>query len=93
MFFLAGIPVHHQNLLYGYKEVHDSDRLCDVGIENGSKLRLVLSMRGGPISMRRLSALDHYCILKDLTELFEHTRYVPTYILACPEAQQSGVYL
>ncbi|KRT80797.1 hypothetical protein AMK59_5140, partial [Oryctes borbonicus] len=48
--------------------------MCDIGIVNGSKLKLVLSMRGGPISTRRLSTCDHHIVWKDLKDLIEHTR-------------------
>lgn len=69
-----GIPVHHQNLLFQMKELQDYARLSDVGIVSGSTLKMVLSMRGGPISTRRLNTCDHHIIWKDLKDLIEHTR-------------------
>ncbi|XP_022917662.1 AN1-type zinc finger protein 4-like [Onthophagus taurus] len=73
---VEGIPTHHQNLLFHLKELEDFKRLSDVGIKNGSKLKLVLSMRGGPISTRRLTTcIDRrHIVWKDLKELIEHTR-------------------
>lgn len=71
-----GIPVHHQNLLFRMEETEDRKKLSDMGIVNGCTLKLVLSMRGGPISTRRLSTCDHHLIWKDLKELIEHTRFV-----------------
>ncbi|XP_018322985.1 uncharacterized protein LOC108735496 [Agrilus planipennis] len=70
---VEGIPVHHQNLLYRLNELKDHNRLCDMGIQSGSVLKLVLSMRGGPISTRRLSSTDQH-IWKNLKELLENTR-------------------
>ncbi|KAL3274516.1 hypothetical protein HHI36_015899 [Cryptolaemus montrouzieri] len=72
---VEGIPVTHQNLLFQHKELRDSRRLVDVGIKDGSKLKLVLSMRGGPISTRRIStACEHQLMLKELKELLDNTR-------------------
>ncbi|KAK4873597.1 hypothetical protein RN001_012957 [Aquatica leii] len=71
---VEGIPVHHQNLLFRMEVVEDYKCLCDVGIVSGSTLKLVLSMRGGPISTKRLSTCDHHLIWKDLKDLIEHTR-------------------
>lgn len=71
---VEGIPIHHQNLLFRMEIVDDYKRLCDIGLVSGSTLKLVLAMRGGPISTRRLSTCDHHLILKDLKDLIEHTR-------------------
>lgn len=62
-----GIPVSHQNLLYKMSELSDYKRICDTDIVDGSTLQLVLAMRGGPISTRRLS--DHQVLWKDLNDL------------------------
>lgn len=48
-------------------ELSDYKRICDTGIVDGSTLQLVLAMRGGPISTRRLS--DHQVLWKDLNDL------------------------
>lgn len=56
------------------KELEDDKRLSDVGIKNGSTLKLVLSMRGGPISTRRLASCEHHIAWKDLKELIDHAR-------------------
>jgi hypothetical protein len=41
------------------KELQDDEAtLADCGLRNGSRLRLVLSLRGGPISTRRLPVLS-----------------------------------
>lgn len=71
---VEGIPIHHQNLLFHMEVVEDYKRLCDIGLVSGSTLKLVLAMRGGPISTRRLTSCDHHLILKDLKDLIEHTR-------------------
>ncbi|XP_026321591.1 AN1-type zinc finger protein 4-like [Hyposmocoma kahamanoa] len=51
---VEGIPVSQQHLLYNLKELDDASSLLAHGIQDGAKLRLVLGMRGGPISTRRL---------------------------------------
>lgn len=52
---LLGIPVSAQHLLFNLSELEDNSKLSDCSIRNGSTLRLVTSMRGGPISTRRVS--------------------------------------
>ncbi|KAF7265814.1 hypothetical protein GWI33_020886 [Rhynchophorus ferrugineus] len=71
---VEGIPIYQQNLIFQSTELKDTIRLCDSGIRNGSTLTLVSSMRGGPISTRRLSvACDHF-LLKELKDLLENSR-------------------
>lgn len=76
VFFQSGIPAHHQNLLFQMTELEDHKTLDELGITNGSTLKLVLSMRGGPISTRRLT-YEHHLAWKDVKELIEHARYCP----------------
>jgi hypothetical protein len=72
---VEGIPIHQQNLIFQSKELKDSRRLCDAGIKNGSTIKLVIAMKGGPISTRRLSvSCEHHMMLKELKELLENTR-------------------
>ncbi|XP_073962121.1 LOW QUALITY PROTEIN: AN1-type zinc finger protein 4-like [Choristoneura fumiferana] len=54
IFRVEGIPVSQQHLVYNLKELDDSATLRALGIADGARLRLVLGMRGGPISTRRL---------------------------------------
>lgn len=54
IFRVEGIPVSQQHLLYNLKELEDSSCLREHAIGDGARLRLVLGMRGGPISTRRL---------------------------------------
>lgn len=71
---VEGVPVTQQNLIFKSEELKNTKRLSDVGITDGSKLKLVLSMRGGPISTRRLSApCEHHIMLNDLEELLDIT--------------------
>lgn len=44
-----------QHLLFNLSELEDDSKLSDCSISHGSTLRLVTSMRGGPISTRRVS--------------------------------------
>ncbi|XP_063625711.1 uncharacterized protein LOC134797415 [Cydia splendana] len=54
IFRVEGIPVSQQHLVYNLKELEDAASLRALGISDGARLRLVLGMRGGPISTRRL---------------------------------------
>lgn len=56
------------------KVLDDDKRLYEVGVNTGSTLKLVLSMRGGPISTRRVTACEHHIAWKDLKELIDHAR-------------------
>lgn len=49
-----GIPMNHQHLIFGPHELLDEVCLMEQGVVDGSTLRLVLAMRGGPINARRL---------------------------------------
>ncbi|KAJ2945374.1 hypothetical protein O0L34_g175 [Tuta absoluta] len=51
---VEGIPVSQQHLVYNLRELEDAMSLRALGICDGARLRLVLGMRGGPISSRRL---------------------------------------
>ncbi|XP_059476542.1 AN1-type zinc finger protein 4-like [Neocloeon triangulifer] len=67
---VEGIPVAHQHLIYNLKELqNDTATLSECGLKNGSKLRLVLSLRGGPISTKRLPVLA--CSGDDFEQDFE----------------------
>lgn len=54
-------------------ELDDGKQLSEIGIKNGSTLKLVLSMRGGPISTRRLAPYEH-AIWKDLRDIIDQAR-------------------
>jgi AN1-type zinc finger and ubiquitin domain-containing protein 1 len=69
----AGIPVTHQHLLYNLQELDDSACLMDYAIQDGATLKLVLSMRGGPISTRHLPP-DQELAWKKVREFVESNR-------------------
>lgn len=78
---VEGIPISHQHLLYNLQELDDSSSLIDHSIQNGATLKLVLSMRGGPISTRRVHTGEEFT-WKELREFMENGRedmydYVP----------------
>ena len=50
---LEGIPISHQHLVWQSKELDDGDSLMDYNICDGSTLKMVLALRGGPINTRR----------------------------------------
>nr|CAD7573257.1 unnamed protein product [Timema californicum] len=70
---VEGIPVGHQHLLYNMKELEDSACLMDYSIQHGATLRLVLSVRGGPVSTRRLPPVDDLA-WRELQDLVENNR-------------------
>ncbi|KAG7312513.1 hypothetical protein JYU34_002034 [Plutella xylostella] len=51
---VEGIPISQQHLLYNLKELDDASSLHELSICDGARLRLVLGLRGGPVSTRRL---------------------------------------
>lgn len=55
---LEGIPIAQQHLIWKNVELEDDFYLHDYGISHGSCLQLVLAMRGGPISTRRVVLED-----------------------------------
>lgn len=70
---VEGIPVSQQHLLYNLEELDNSASIRDYSIQNGATLKLVLSMRGGPISTKRLPPVDEIA-WRELQELMSVTR-------------------
>lgn len=48
-----GIPVRQQHLIYNQHELSDSTEVKDVPLSHGSRLKLVLGLKGGPVSAQR----------------------------------------
>lgn len=57
-FFLPGIPIGQQHLIWQSIELEDDYCLHDYSIHDGATLKLVLAMRGGPINTRRSKFLQ-----------------------------------
>ncbi|XP_021195859.3 AN1-type zinc finger protein 4 [Helicoverpa armigera] len=74
IFRVEGIPVSQQHLLYNLKELEDSSSLREHAIGDGARLRLVLGMRGGPISMRRLPPPPSAEPWRDIERLLDTNR-------------------
>lgn len=55
-----GIPANQQHLLYNHKELSDTTEMKDIPLVNGSRLKLVLRMKGGPISSKRVVTISDY---------------------------------
>lgn len=53
----TGIPISHQHLLFNQNELSDTTEMKDVPLVKGSRLKLVLAMKGGPVSARRMVTL------------------------------------
>lgn len=64
-----GIAPTVQNLLLNHTELPDTSTLCDCGIGHGDTLQLVVSMRGGPINMRRVPCED--VVMKEVLDLMD----------------------
>lgn len=56
----AGIPVNQQHLLYNQKELSDAVELKDIPLMKGSRLKLVLNLKGGPVSARRVITIPDF---------------------------------
>ncbi|XP_026741680.1 AN1-type zinc finger protein 4-like [Trichoplusia ni] len=74
IFRVEGIPVSQQHLLYNLKELEDSSSLREHCIGDGARLRLVLGMRGGPISTRRLPPPPNAEPWRDIERLLDTNR-------------------
>uniref|UniRef100_A0A182NLI2 AN1-type domain-containing protein n=1 Tax=Anopheles dirus TaxID=7168 RepID=A0A182NLI2_9DIPT len=53
-----GIPISQQHLLYNHKELSDGMEMKDIPLVKGSRIKLVLGMKGGPISSKRLFTIS-----------------------------------
>uniref|UniRef100_A0A182NZD2 AN1-type domain-containing protein n=1 Tax=Anopheles epiroticus TaxID=199890 RepID=A0A182NZD2_9DIPT len=53
-----GIPTSQQHLLYNHKELSDTMEMKDIPLVKGSRVKLVLGMKGGPISSKRLFTIS-----------------------------------
>lgn len=48
---LEGIPPEQQRLVFGGKHLEDEQTLAEVGIVDGSRVHLILSLKGGVLRM------------------------------------------
>ncbi|XP_043213172.1 AN1-type zinc finger protein 4-like [Amphibalanus amphitrite] len=55
---IEGVPVSQQHLIYNNKELLDGSSLLESGVHSGSRIQLVVAMRGGPVNMKRLPMYD-----------------------------------
>ncbi|XP_060804803.1 uncharacterized protein LOC106134456 [Amyelois transitella] len=74
IFRVEGIPVSQQHILYNLKELDDSSSLRSHAITDGARLRLVLGMRVGPISTRRLPPPPNSEPWRDIERLLDSNR-------------------
>ncbi|XP_052575401.1 WASH complex subunit 2 isoform X9 [Peromyscus californicus insignis] len=68
---LEGIPICQQHLIWNNMELEDDYCLNDYNISEGCTLKLVLAMRGGPISTRKVLVEDP---LRELAEYMDSSR-------------------
>ncbi|XP_019620203.1 PREDICTED: AN1-type zinc finger protein 4-like [Branchiostoma belcheri] len=66
---LEGIPISQQHLIWRSVELEDDYCLHDYSITDGSTLKLVLAMRGGPINTRRVPMEDP--AIREMAEYME----------------------
>lgn len=64
-----GIPVSQQHLLYQHRELADATEMRDIPLVNGSRLKLVLGMKGGPISSKRVVTISDYENWLDMSDV------------------------
>ena len=64
--FITGIPTAQQHLIWNSTELDDNCSLEDYSIYDGATLKMVTSMRGGPINTRR----SKYNLLSDYFGIF-----------------------
>lgn len=69
-----GIPVGQQHLLYNHEELNDATEMKDIPLVKGSRLKLVLGMKGGPVSARRVVTLPDYDSWFDLNDILNTSR-------------------
>ena len=69
---LEGIPISQQHLLYSNRELSNNSSLYECDIPDGATLRLVLSMRGGPINTRKIPLQDEHS--RELQEAVERSK-------------------
>ncbi|XP_042877377.1 AN1-type zinc finger protein 4-like isoform X2 [Penaeus japonicus] len=69
-----GIPASHQHLLLGQTELLDDVCLMEQGVVDGSTLRLVLAMRGGPINARRLPTTHDDMLWREVTGFVDENK-------------------
>lgn len=55
---MEGIPISQQHLVWQSQELEDTCCLQDYRIKDGTTIKLVLAMRGGPINTRRVPVED-----------------------------------
>lgn len=63
-----------QHLLYNQKELSDATEMKDIPLSKGSRLKLVLGMKGGPVSARRVVTLPDYDSWFDLNDIINTSR-------------------
>lgn len=68
-----GIPVDQQHLIYNHKELLDKTEIKDIPLVKGSTVKLVLDMKGGPVSARRVVTLPGYDKWFDLSDVLNHS--------------------
>ena len=69
---LEGIPISQQHLLYSNRELSNNSSLYECDIPDGATLRLVLSMRGGPINTRKIPLHDEQA--RELQDAVERSK-------------------
>ena len=69
---LEGIPVTQQHLLFNNTELANTLSLYECQVPDGATLKLVLSMRGGPINTRKIPIQDEGA--RELQEVMERSK-------------------
>jgi AN1-type zinc finger and ubiquitin domain-containing protein 1 len=73
-FHSEGIPVDHQHIIFAGIELNDDATLDSYGVSDSASLKLVVTMKGGPVKIRRAptGAVDPSWVeMRDLIEISE----------------------
>lgn len=54
---ILGLPISQMILVHNHQELGDDNTLCEYGIITGSRIQLLVSMKGGPVHAKRMTLL------------------------------------
>ena len=54
---ILGLPISQMILVHNHQELGDDNTLCEYGIITGSRIQLLVSMKGGPVHAKRITLL------------------------------------
>ena len=55
---LLGLPISQMILVHNHRELGDDNTLFEYGIITGSRIQLLVAMKGGPVHAKRITLLN-----------------------------------